>query len=71
MLHIAAFFLTANWFIGVTWLIGLSIIIALRVNREEAMMMKTFGDQYRSYMKRTGRFVPAIKIRDSDSNKVT
>lgn len=61
LLHIAAFFLTANWFIGVTWFIGLNIIIFSKVKREEAMMMEMFGDQYSAYMKRTGRFMPILR----------
>jgi len=63
VLHIAAFFLTANWFIGVTWLAGLTFIILLRVNREEAMMVERFGEQYVSYMARTGRFIPTARLR--------
>ncbi|MFC1905436.1 isoprenylcysteine carboxylmethyltransferase family protein [Chloroflexota bacterium] len=62
LLHIAVFFLTANWFIGVTWLAGLTVIILLRVEREEAMMVSRFGEQYASYMKRTGRFIPIIRL---------
>ena len=61
LLHIAASFLTANWFIGVTWFIGLNIIIASKVKREEAMIMEIFGDQYSAYIMRTGRFMPIIK----------
>lgn len=60
VLHIAVFFLTANWFIGVTWLAGLTIIILLRVKREEAMLLARFGDKYNAYMERTGRFLPRI-----------
>ncbi len=62
LLHIAVFFLTANWFIGVTWLAGLTITIRLRVRREEEMLLERFGGQYGSYMERTGRFVPPVKL---------
>jgi protein-S-isoprenylcysteine O-methyltransferase Ste14 len=58
LLHIAAFLLTANWFIGVTWTAGLTAIIFLRIDREEKMMLQIFGDKYRLYMARTGRFLP-------------
>jgi protein-S-isoprenylcysteine O-methyltransferase Ste14 len=61
LLHIAAFFLTANWFIGVTWLIGLSIIVVSKVKREEAMLLEIFGDEYSAYMERTGRLIPLLK----------
>lgn len=58
LLHIAAFLITANWFIGLTWIVGLTAIIFLRTGREEKMMLEIFGDSYRTYMKRTGRFLP-------------
>ena len=61
LLNIAVFLLTSNWFIGATWLTILTIIIALRVKREETMMADRFGDAYRDYMRRTGRFFPAIR----------
>jgi protein-S-isoprenylcysteine O-methyltransferase Ste14 len=31
-----------------------------RVGREERMMIKAFGEEYRSYMQRTARVVPWI-----------
>jgi len=61
LLHIAVFFLTANWFIGVTWLAGLTITVVLRVKREEEMLLQRFGAEYGSYMERTGRFVPPVR----------
>ena len=33
--------------------------VMLRVPREEKMMLEQFGDEYRAYMKRTGRLFPA------------
>lgn len=46
------------------WLAGWSVVPAfaamyfLRVPREEALMCEQFGDQYRDYMRRTGRLWP-------------
>ncbi len=68
LLHVAVFFLTANWFIGVTWFIGLSLIVLLRVRREEQMLIDRFGDEYRSYMGRTGRFLPAARVAKSSTS---
>jgi protein-S-isoprenylcysteine O-methyltransferase Ste14 len=62
LLHIAAFLLTSNWFIGMTWTIGLTIVIALRIQREELMMMERFGDRYRLYMENTSRFIPSLRL---------
>jgi protein-S-isoprenylcysteine O-methyltransferase Ste14 len=37
-------------------------LLALRTGKEEQYLIEHFGDQYRSYMKRVGRFLP--KLRD-------
>ena len=62
LLHFSAFLLMANWFIGITWIAGLTMIIALRIRREEAMMIEKFGESYRYYMMSTSRFIPPIKL---------
>lgn len=51
--------LTANWLIGLTSLLVLSFL-AVRTPKEEAMLIERFGDQYRDYMTKTGRFVPRL-----------
>jgi protein-S-isoprenylcysteine O-methyltransferase Ste14 len=51
--------LTANWLIGLTSLIVLSLL-AVRTPKEEAMLIERFGEQYRDYMAKTGRFVPRL-----------
>lgn len=43
---------------GLTGLISIGLLYFGRINKEEAMMLEAFGDEYRSYMKRTGRIVP-------------
>jgi protein-S-isoprenylcysteine O-methyltransferase Ste14 len=50
-------FLIANW---VPFLFAVLVVLFLvgRVPREEEMMIEQFGDEYREYMKRTGRFFP-------------
>ena len=49
--------LTANWFIWITGLLALALLI-VRTPIEEAALIAKFGDEYRSYLKRTGRFFP-------------
>ncbi|MCH8152689.1 MAG: isoprenylcysteine carboxylmethyltransferase family protein [Planctomycetes bacterium] len=52
--------LTANWFILL--MCGLaSAVLRARTSREEANLIKKFGDDYRAYMKRTGRFLPRLR----------
>jgi protein-S-isoprenylcysteine O-methyltransferase Ste14 len=58
---LAVFLLTANWFIGGAFLAALTLIIAARLRNEEATMVEKFGDQYRQYMRRTGRFLPRLR----------
>lgn len=50
--------LSANWFILLQVLVGIGGVIRVRAPLEEAMMLEVFGDAYREYMRRTGRFLP-------------
>ncbi len=54
--------LTANWLIGLTSLVVLALL-AIRTPKEEAMLIQRFGQQYREYMERTGRFIPRVARR--------
>jgi protein-S-isoprenylcysteine O-methyltransferase Ste14 len=52
--------LTANGVVGVPLPLASAILICLRVPNEEALMVEQFGDAYRNYMARTGRFMPRL-----------
>jgi protein-S-isoprenylcysteine O-methyltransferase Ste14 len=52
--------LTANWSIGVTGLLVM-LLLVVRTPKEEQMLIEQFGDEYRAYMARTGRFVPRTR----------
>jgi protein-S-isoprenylcysteine O-methyltransferase Ste14 len=58
LLIIAFFFLSANWFIGLIGLLIITLVMTVRTPKEEAMMIDKFGNEYRTYMERTGRFLP-------------
>lgn len=48
---------TANWvFVGLAVLVVLGLVA--RAPREERMMLEQFGEEYRAYTQRTGRFFP-------------
>jgi protein-S-isoprenylcysteine O-methyltransferase Ste14 len=49
--------LTANWLIGLSSL-SVLVLLAVRTPKEEQMLIDRFGQQYRDYMVRTGRFIP-------------
>jgi protein-S-isoprenylcysteine O-methyltransferase Ste14 len=46
-----------NWFIALLGILAF-IAMAARTPKEEANLIEKFGDEYRDYMKRTGRFLP-------------
>ena len=57
---------SANWFIlaaGAT----VFTLLAVRARIEERMLVARFGDQYRSYMARTNRFLPRMRAHRSRS----
>jgi protein-S-isoprenylcysteine O-methyltransferase Ste14 len=53
--------LTGNWFIGGVPLLALTLVVVWRLGREEAAMIEKFGDDYRAYMRRSGRFLPRLR----------
>ncbi len=54
---IAFALVTANW-IFVLLAVAAIVGVIVRVPREEQMMLEKFGDEYRAYIGRTGRFFP-------------
>lgn len=46
-----------NWFIALLGILAF-VAMAARTPKEEANLIEKFGDEYRDYMKRTGRFLP-------------
>jgi protein-S-isoprenylcysteine O-methyltransferase Ste14 len=51
---------SANWILLLFMLIGLPFTY-WRLSKEEAMLIEQFGDQYREYIKRTGRLFPKLR----------
>ena len=51
--------MAANWFMLAAGAVVLSLIV-VRTKTEEEKLVARFGDAYRSYMQRTGRFVPRL-----------
>ena len=51
--------LADNWFIAGLGILTF-ILMAIRTPKEEANLIEKFGDEYREYMKRTGRFFPKL-----------
>lgn len=58
-LFIAFGMMADNWFIALLGILAF-IGMAIRTPKEEANLIEKFGDEYREYMKRTGRFLPKL-----------
>lgn len=51
--------ISANWYFLAALLLGV-LPLTQRTQMEEAALIERFGDEYREYMKHTGRFLPRI-----------
>jgi protein-S-isoprenylcysteine O-methyltransferase Ste14 len=49
-----------NWFIATLGILTF-LLMAIRTPKEEANLIAKFGDEYREYMKHTGRFFPKLR----------
>ena len=62
MFALGASFVSANWFLlmgGVLFV----VLIIMRTRTEEEKLLTRFGESYRAYSERTGRFVPRLRAR--------
>jgi protein-S-isoprenylcysteine O-methyltransferase Ste14 len=57
----------SNW-VAVLFAAIVPVIILGRLPAEEQMMIERFGDEYRDYMKRTGRFFPKWRASPQPAN---
>jgi len=55
---VAQALLLPNWLAGSAGLVGFGLLFFNRVEREEQMMIETFGEDYRACMARTSRVAP-------------
>jgi protein-S-isoprenylcysteine O-methyltransferase Ste14 len=65
LLVLASSLMVANWFVLLTG--GLVfVLLVLRTSTEEDELLARFGDAYRDYMRRTGRFFPRMRANRRD-----
>lgn len=57
---IAQGLLLQNWFAGWSVIPAFAAMYFLRTPREEQLMCASFGDEYREYMRQTGRLFPRL-----------
>ena len=59
LLMVAVSLIAANWFLFMTGIVVFSLL-KIRTRTEEENLVLRFGDGYRTYMERTGGFLPRI-----------
>jgi protein-S-isoprenylcysteine O-methyltransferase Ste14 len=59
LLALGVSLIAANWLFFVTGVVLFCLLI-IRTRTEEENLLARFGDSYRAYMERTGRFLPRI-----------
>lgn len=59
LLMVALMLLTGLWWLGL-FLLPAVVALIWRTRYEEANLLARFGDEYRLYMQRTGRFLPKL-----------
>lgn len=52
--------ISSNWLIGLCWAGMVTLEVISRISFEESLLIEFFGEQYREYMKKTGRLLPRI-----------
>jgi len=58
--YIGGGLLAGNWVLTFIPTFFFGLMIYLRLGEEEAAMIEKFGDDYRQYMERTGKFIPKL-----------
>ncbi len=58
LFNVAQALLLQNWLAGWSSFLAFGVLYFTRVSREEQMMIDFFGQEYRDYMKQTGRLFP-------------
>jgi protein-S-isoprenylcysteine O-methyltransferase Ste14 len=61
---IAQVLMLHNWIAGYSFLVVIIPHYLLRMNSEEQMMIDQFGEEYRDYMRSTGRIIPRLSKPD-------
>lgn len=56
--------ITANYVLAAAFFLPMLTLVVERIPREEQMMLDAFGDEYRAYMRVTGRLLPRWRTGD-------
>jgi protein-S-isoprenylcysteine O-methyltransferase Ste14 len=58
LLCLGFFLASSNWIVGLATFSGVHFLYLLRVEKEEVLLTMEFGEEYREYIKSSGRLVP-------------
>ena len=67
-LFIALGLMQSSWFVVFMSVVAVLLLRLLVIPAEESALMAKFGDQYRAYMRRTGRLLPRVSDRGSNGD---
>ena len=56
----APLLLSANWLPGLSWILSTLLDVNSRAAYEEGILLERFGEEYKNYLKSSGRFLPRI-----------
>jgi len=56
--------LLENWLAGWSAFVAFALMYFVRTPREEQMMCESFGQEYRDYMRQTGRLLPRVNVKN-------
>jgi protein-S-isoprenylcysteine O-methyltransferase Ste14 len=59
LLYLSLAAISGSWVLGGAVVAGFALV-AVRTGKEEAMLFERFGDEYRQYRDRTGKFLPMV-----------
>jgi protein-S-isoprenylcysteine O-methyltransferase Ste14 len=59
-----------NWLAGWYALFAFALMYFIRTPREEKMMCESFGQEYRDYMRQTGRLLPRLRAKNTHVTEV-
>jgi protein-S-isoprenylcysteine O-methyltransferase Ste14 len=60
LIGIGASLLSANWIVALSYMLPVICMYLFHVSDEEKMIGQ-FGDEYREYMRKTGRLIPKLR----------
>ena len=63
--NFAMLLVSANWLLILLIVAGLFVLCG-RIKAEEKMLLDEFGDEYRAYMRRTGRLLPLLRPKENE-----